>query len=67
MLSIVKGAHRATLADGPAGVTVTFYERARRGNVILAPYREVHRDVIDAPFHVAADLARSNARGHAAR
>ena len=55
MLTITKGIYRATLEDGPGGVVVTLYERARRGAVMISPYREVHRDVLDAPFHVVCD------------
>lgn len=45
--------HRATLQDGDDGVSVIVYQKLARGDG--APWMEIYRDLIDAPFHVALD------------
>jgi len=45
--------HRATLQDGDDGVTIVIYRKlARDDNSLLV---EIHREVIDAPFHLVCD------------
>lgn len=42
------GWHRATIEEGDDGVTVVILART-------APWVEIHRDTVDAPFHVVRD------------
>lgn len=51
-----RAVNRACLTDHPDGVLVEFSTRAgRRGPYDPGLYRFLHREVVDAPFHVVRD------------
>lgn len=56
ILSQPRAVNRAVLTDCSDGVLVEFFARAGyRGPADAGPYRLLHREVVDAPFHVVRD------------